>query len=107
MWYRKWLFLNQFFSPKLSSSRKKLPNHSRKFRRSLLALESLEDRVVPATITWSNPNGGAWDVGSNWVGGAAPGSGDTAVIDTTSAATITISSSSWFHRRTPSFRPLP
>jgi hypothetical protein len=64
-----------------------------KRRLTKLRIEQLEDRVVPATITWNNVVGsGDWDVGSNWIGGATPGTGDNAVIDTTSAATITIQS---------------
>ena len=55
--------------------------------------EQLEDRVVPATITWNNPSGGNWDLGSNWVGGVVPGKTDQAVIDTAGTATITIQSS--------------
>lgn len=55
--------------------------------------EQLEDRVVPATVTWINSGSGNWDVGSNWSTGSVPGSGDTAVIDTSASATITIQSS--------------
>ena len=35
-------------------------------------------------ITWNtsaSPTGGDWDLGSNWIGGAAPTSGDTAIIE--------------------------
>ena len=94
MWYRKWLFLNSlFYKNKANSRDRELKKRATKYLRKYLALESLEDRVVPATITWNNPSGGAWDVGTNWVGNVAPGSGDTALIDTTGAATITITSS--------------
>ena len=43
-------------------------------------------------VTWINPNGGNWDVGSNWSTGIVPGSGDDAVINTASPATIAIQS---------------
>jgi len=48
--------------------------------------------LAPATVNWSNPAGGNWDVGYNWSTGQAPGTGDIAVINTTLAATITIQS---------------
>src|SRR5438128_1301836 len=59
-------------------------------RRTRLAVERLEDRCLPTTVTWTNPGSGNWDVGSNWSTGAVPGAGDTAVINTSAAATITI-----------------
>jgi YD repeat-containing protein len=55
-----------------------------------LRFEQLEDRTVPATVTWTASGSGNWDVGSNWSTGVVPGSGDTAVINTTGAATITL-----------------
>ena len=58
-----------------------------------LSAEQLEDRLVPATVSWINLGSGNWDVGSNWSSGAVPGSGDTAVINTTGNATITVQSS--------------
>jgi adhesin/invasin len=57
-----------------------------------LRLEMLEGRVVPTTVTWVNSGSGNWDVGSNWSTGAVPKSTDTAVINTTGNATITIKS---------------
>src|SRR5208283_354746 len=61
------------------------------FRR-LLVFERLEDRTLPSTVTWMNPAGGNWDNRANWSPANVPGSGDDAVINTTSAATITIQS---------------
>jgi RHS repeat-associated protein len=58
-----------------------------------LQIELLEDRIVPATVTWINPGSGKWDVGANWSTGSVPGSGDSAVINTTGTATITIQGS--------------
>ncbi|HEV3383195.1 MAG TPA: hypothetical protein VG097_00190, partial [Gemmata sp.] len=55
-----------------------------------LRFEALEDRTVPTADTWINAGSGNWDVGSNWSTGAVPTSSQTAVISTTSAATITI-----------------
>jgi hypothetical protein len=61
-------------------------------RRLPLSLEVLETRVLLSTDVWINPNGGLWDVNSNWSLGHAPGSGDTANISTRAAVTITIQS---------------
>lgn len=57
-----------------------------------LRVELLEDRVVPATVTWVNTGSGDWNVGSNWSSGTVPGGGNTVVINTTATATITVSS---------------
>ena len=46
-----------------------------------LGFDRLEDRAVPATLTWINPLGGDWDTPANWSGGHLPGSSDTAVIN--------------------------
>jgi hypothetical protein len=54
-----------------------------------LYLESLEDRTLPSTVTWTNPGSGNWDVGSNWTTGSVPGTGDTAVFNTAAAGTVT------------------
>jgi hypothetical protein len=43
-------------------------------------LEQLEDRAVPATVTWINATGGAWNVPANWNTSALPGAGDDVVI---------------------------
>jgi hypothetical protein len=44
------------------------------------ALEVLEDRTAPATITWINTAGGQWDVASNWDLGRTPQTDDDVVI---------------------------
>src|SRR4051812_45344803 len=31
--------------------------------------------------TWSNPNGGTWSTGANWVGGTVPASSPTTVLN--------------------------
>jgi RHS repeat-associated protein len=62
-------------------------------RRRVLELERLEDRTLLSTITWGLTGDGNWDVGANWQGGQVPGNGDTAVINTVAAATITIQAS--------------
>jgi hypothetical protein len=54
---------------------------SRSRERARLRLEALEERAVPATVTWINPSSGNWADGSNWSTGHAPGSSDDVVID--------------------------
>jgi hypothetical protein len=52
-------------------------------RRPRPQLESLEDRLAPATVTWINPAGGDWATVANWSDGTVnrlPGSTDDAVI---------------------------
>jgi hypothetical protein len=44
-------------------------------------VEALEDRTLPAVVTWISSISGAWDVGSNWSTGRKPGAADDAVID--------------------------
>jgi hypothetical protein len=53
-------------------------------------LEVLENRILLSTDTWINPGSGNFDIGSNWSLGRAPVAGDTAIINTTSPATITL-----------------
>jgi hypothetical protein len=50
------------------------------YRVSGPGLEALEDRRLPALITWINPLGGDWDKGSNWSSGSVPDLADQAVI---------------------------
>lgn len=74
---------------------KNLTSHSaaakaRRFVRSLpLCLEVLEDRTLLSQDLWQAGSGN-WNVGSNWSLGHAPGTDDTAIIKTSTAATITI-----------------
>jgi hypothetical protein len=79
-WWRKW------YNNRKTTVKKKVPQD----RRYRPFLEVLEDRIVPSTVFWDNPNGGNWDTATNWSSGSVPGSGDIAVINTAAAATITI-----------------
>jgi RHS repeat-associated protein len=54
------------------------------------AIEVLEGRILPATVNWSNPSGGYWNVAANWSTNTVPGSGDDVSIITASPAMITI-----------------
>jgi hypothetical protein len=57
--------------------------------------QRLEDRPLLSSISWNtavSPNGGSWDVGANWVGGAVPGSGNDVVIDLSAPGTVTLGS---------------
>ncbi len=44
-------------------------------------LEELENRLVPATITWMGGAAGIWSTVANWSTGTLPGAGDDVVID--------------------------
>jgi hypothetical protein len=49
----------------------------------------LEDRTMPAVVTWVNPNGGDWNAAANWSGNAVPTAGDDVVINVPGQVTIT------------------
>ena len=50
--------------------------------------------VDPATITWSSPISGDWNVAANWTGNAVPANGDNVVISMTPGVTVTLGSGS-------------
>jgi hypothetical protein len=52
-------------------------------------LEALEDRTLPATVLWANPNGGDWATASNWSTGRLPGVSDDVVIDVPGNVSVT------------------
>jgi hypothetical protein len=54
-----------------------------------LALESLEERCVPATYTWVGPSGGLWSNPANWSGGppnTVPSAGSTVFYNTATSS---------------------
>src|SRR5262249_32689699 len=57
--------------------------------RRLLHLEHLEDRSVPALITWIGPSEGDWNNAANWDSKSVPGMKDDVVI--LSGASVTYS----------------
>ena len=61
-------------------------------RRRRLSLETLESRRLLATITWAASGGGDWDTATNWSPQQVPGSGDEAIINLSSAGTVSLSS---------------
>jgi hypothetical protein len=69
--------------------RDRRPAPRRRPPRPRLRLEGLEGRVVPATVSWSNPAGGAWNTAANWSTGHLPGAADDVVIDVPGPVTIT------------------
>jgi hypothetical protein len=71
---------------------------TKKRRRPSLAqrrlwLEALEDRILPATITWNNASGGSWSIPGNWDLNRLPAAGDDVVINL-AGVTVTHSSGS-------------
>src|SRR4051812_28471258 len=100
--------------PKASKGRRKHRHERRKLRRPpRLHLELLEDRVVPATVSWTNPAGGAWNAGTNWSTGVVPTAVDDVVIDVPSASvTVTHSTGTdtirpWCRTRPSACRAAP
>jgi RHS repeat-associated protein len=70
------------------SRKPSLPRSERRWSR--LMLEPLEERLLLATVTWTNPAGGDWDTTGNWSTGALPGPADDVVIGTlNSGASVT------------------
>src|SRR5437763_12652622 len=52
--------------------------------------ERLESLMLLATVNWTNPAGGAWDIAGNWDLGRLPAAGDDVVINVPTAdVTIT------------------
>ncbi len=58
-----------------------------------LVLEALEERLAPASVSFINPAGGAWDAPSNWSTGKVPTVNDDVTIGLTSDVTVSINSS--------------
>ena len=52
------------------------------------AIEGLEERVVPAAVTWLPSGGGIWELGSNWSTGTIPTAADDVTINLGAASTI-------------------
>jgi len=52
--------------------------------------DTVFQRSLQLTVTWTNAGSGDWNVPANWSGGKVPTSGDDVVINTTAAATITL-----------------
>ncbi|HEX3151269.1 MAG TPA: Ig-like domain-containing protein [Gemmataceae bacterium] len=81
------------FLPDLSRSLRPSRRERSSSRRFVPRLASLEDRVVPTAITWTNLNGGSWSTASNWNPAQVPGASDDAVIPALNAgATVAHSS---------------
>jgi RHS repeat-associated protein len=74
--------LRQWYRGAHSFSAKESVWRPRPRRGARLRLEALEDRVLPALVTWTNPLGGDWSVASNWSSGQLPGASDDVAINT-------------------------
>jgi hypothetical protein len=66
--------------------------HDVSCRRFRPVLETLEGRVLPSTVTWTNAAGGDWDTPSNWSSGSIPTAADDVQI-LTAGITVTHSAS--------------
>src|SRR5262245_9881471 len=65
--------------------RKRVSLSRRKRRPIRPAVERLEDRLAPATVSWNVDASGFWDVASNWIDDQGvsrlPAAGDDVIID--------------------------
>src|SRR5262249_6323428 len=73
--------LRRLFDRLANSSRSRRPERPRKRPGCQLFMESLEERWLLATRTFTNPAGGAWSLASNWDGGILPAAADDVVIN--------------------------
>jgi hypothetical protein len=85
MTFPRWLRSLQALRPDNPTRDRRQPRPAAPRRK--LALEILEDRVVPAAVTWIAGNGD-WDVATNWSTGTVPGAADDVDINV-SGVTIT------------------
>jgi hypothetical protein len=67
------------------------------FYRVILSTASLATALISsagaATVSWTNLNGGNWNVATNWSPNQVPGSADTALITAAGAYTVTLNTS--------------
>jgi hypothetical protein len=84
--WRKWL--NRLSRPDLGRRRATVREGMRRDR-SRLSVEELEERCLPALITWIGGSSGDWDTAYNWDLNRVPTSADDAVINFTEFLTVT------------------
>lgn len=85
----RWLSLGM---KRVASSEIERNGSGRKRRRNRFHVELLERRQVLSMITWAASGGGDWDTATNWSPQQVPGSGDEAIINLSSAGTVSLSS---------------
>ena len=69
---------------------------SRRHRAPLIAAGAslgLAINTFAQNVTWSNSLGGTFSVGSNWIGGVAPGASDTPVFNLNSTYNVLFNNS--------------
>ena len=71
-----------------SNGRRPRPAPRTRRRGAALALERLEDRTVPSTVSWINAAGGDWDNAANWSTGMVPTATDDVVIEDASITVV-------------------
>jgi hypothetical protein len=57
-----------------------------------MALTLIVSQALAANLIWDGTTGNSWSVGSNWQGGAKPGTGDTAVFTLAATAGLVVTS---------------
>ena len=86
----RWLSLGMKL---VSSSGIERIRSGRQRRQNRLFVEILERRQVLSTITWAPSSGGNWDTATNWSPAQVPGVNDDAVINLTTAGSVSLTSS--------------
>src|SRR4051812_47666813 len=62
-----------------------------KYKPAILLAAVLPLRAAAADILWTNPLGGDFQTGGNWLGGTPPGTGDVANFSLNNPYTVTFS----------------
>src|SRR5262249_38063749 len=88
LWARYFLAV---FGKAPSSGRRGKRRRTTPLRTFLPAVEVLEARLAPATLTWTgHGTTGNWSEAANWSTGKAPTAADTVVFNATSAKNATV-----------------
>src|SRR5262245_27253651 len=67
-----------------------LPRSNRSFFAVFLSFLAMQANMRGATVTWTNVNGGNWNVAANWNPNQVPGDADNAVITANGTYTVTL-----------------
>src|SRR5690349_28653 len=86
-----WTFVKGFLKKQCRGPRRLRRRQSGKILFVRLGFERLEDRVVPASYSWTGGAGTLnWADAGNWSGNVTPGSGDDVTINKSGVGTIAI-----------------
>jgi hypothetical protein len=89
-WRRYWHSLDRLLQRREVLAQKIREWQRRRQRRRIPAMDELEGRTLPNSVSWMAGTSGFWDVGSNWSTGTVPGANDDVVINQAAALTVTL-----------------